>query len=96
MSGLVASNFLAFLSDLVLFLLFFVAISILLLNFTFSFNCWWPSLTSDAHCILKYEFTVNGLLASSFLALRSTLLLLAFFGVAFLVAILSPHFILNF
>jgi hypothetical protein len=40
----------------------------------------------------KDELTINGLVASNFLALCSTLLLLVFFGVIFLVAIFAPLF----
>jgi hypothetical protein len=38
----------------------------------------------------KDELTINGFVASNFLALCSTLLLLVFFGVIFLVAIFIP------
>ena len=48
-----------------------------------------PSFTKD-------ELTINGLVASNFLALCSTLLLLIFFGVIFLVAIFVPLFSLIF
>jgi hypothetical protein len=44
----------------------------------------------------KDELTIKGLVASNFLALCSTLLLLVFFGVIFLVAIFIPLFSLIF
>jgi len=89
-SGLVASNFFTFLSDLVFFV-FLLVISLVSLSFATGerYSPFTPST-------VKYAFTANGLVGSIFLALCSTLLLLVFFGVIFLVAIFIPLFQFDF